>query len=241
MDRDDAGMPDRGDEARQGDTGMIGSETEEPGPGRDTSLTEPDPVTASAEQPKTTVAMSEGDPMATRLGSHVEGAGVIGYDVAAAEEGTTQATPAEDRPGYEPERSGYEPERPVGDAPLTTAPVAATVPLADEHDPGLAAEPVVDQEAYTQVEDAGPSDSAGYADQPLASEPPAFATDDAGPTDRSAVADDPARFGSGDATAAPAGYEGEPGSAGLAQEPAVREGVYDQEADPDRQQRPPEP
>ena len=64
--------------------------------------------------------------MATRLGSHLEGAGVIGYDVAAAEEGATQETPAEDRPGYEPEVSGYEPERPVGDAPLATAPVAAT-------------------------------------------------------------------------------------------------------------------
>ena len=29
---------------------------------------------------------------------------MIGYDVAAAEEGTTQETPAEDRPGYAPER-----------------------------------------------------------------------------------------------------------------------------------------
>ena len=30
MDRDDAGTSDRSEEARQGDTGMIGSETEEP-------------------------------------------------------------------------------------------------------------------------------------------------------------------------------------------------------------------
>jgi hypothetical protein len=94
--------------------------------------------------------MSEGDPMRTRLGSHVEGAGAIGHDVAAAEEGATQETRAEDRPGYEAERSGYEAERPVGDVPLTSAPVAATVPLADERDPGLAAEPVVDQGAYAQ-------------------------------------------------------------------------------------------
>jgi hypothetical protein len=219
MDRDDAGMSDRSEEARQGDTGMIGSESEEPGPGRDTSLTETDPVAASAEGPRTTVAMSEGDPMATRLGSHVEGAGAIGYDVAAAEEGATQETRAEDRPGYEPEqpgheteRSGYEPERPVGDAPLATAPVAATAPLADERDPDLAAEPVVDQEAYAQVEDVGPADSAVYADEPAAPEPPAFATEDAGPIDRSAVAaDDPAR---------------------------APEGVYDQEGDQDSRQRP---
>jgi hypothetical protein len=219
MDRDDTGTPDRGEEARQGDAGMIGSESEEPGPGRDTSLTEPDPVAASAEQPQTTVAMSEGDPMATRLGSHVEGAGVIGHDVATAEEGATQATRADDRPGYEP-------ERPVGDAPLTTAPVAATVPLADQRDPDLRAEPVVDRGSYAQVEDAGPSDSAGYADEPVAHGPPAFATEDAGAPDRSAVAADPARFGAGDAMAAP--------------EPEVQEGVYDQEADQARRQRPPD-
>src|SRR5512132_4507497 len=121
MDRDDAGMSDRSDEARQGDTGMIGSESEDPGPGRDTSLTDPDPVAASTDQPRGTVAMSEGDPMATRLGSHVEGAGLIGYDVAAAEEGATRETPAADRPGYAPER-----------------------------EPDLAAEPVVDQASYEE-------------------------------------------------------------------------------------------
>jgi hypothetical protein len=138
MDRDDAGMSDRSDEARQGDTGMIGSESEDPGPGRDTSLTDPDPVAASTDQPRGTVAMSEGDPMRTRLGSHVEGAGVIGYDVAASEEGTTEETPAEDRPGYEPERS----------ADATT-----TAPTAVDRDPGLATEPVVDRGAYAR--DAG--------------------------------------------------------------------------------------
>src|SRR5262245_20605829 len=134
---------DRDDEARQGDTGMIGSDTEEPGPGRDTSLTEPDPVAAGTDQPRGTVAMSEGDPMRTRLGSHVEGAGVIGFDVAAAEEGTTRETPPEDRPGYEH-------ERPVGDVPAPTAPVAATTPLTDTRDPDLAAEPVVDREWFGQ-------------------------------------------------------------------------------------------
>jgi hypothetical protein len=243
MDRD-AERFDRADETLQGDTGMIGSESEEPGPGRDTSLTDPDPAAASADQPRGTVAMSEGDPMATRLGSHVEGAGVIGYDVAAAEEGATQTTPTEDRPGYEPERSGYEAERPVGDAPTATAPVAATAPLADERDPGLAAEPVVDQGAYDRVEDAGPTDSAGYADEPVASGRPAFATEDAGAADRSAVADDPARFGTGDAMAAPATYTGEEADVTGRPEYADRseggdqEGVYDQEADQARRQRP---
>jgi hypothetical protein len=66
------------------DTGMIGSETQEPGPGRDTALTELDPVEV-AREPAGTVAMSENDPVRTRLGAHVEGAGVIGHDVAAAE------------------------------------------------------------------------------------------------------------------------------------------------------------
>jgi hypothetical protein len=127
MDRD-ATNTDRSDEARQGDTGMVGSEAEEPGPGRDTSLTDPDPVAASTDQPRDTVAMSEGDPMRTRLGSHVEGAGAIGYDVAASEEdAAVQEAPAEDRPGYEPERSGSGSE-------------------------GLAAEPVVDQGAYEAEE-----------------------------------------------------------------------------------------
>jgi hypothetical protein len=74
MDRD-AEKADRQDQALQGDTGMIGSESEEPGPGRDTSLTDPDRVAASTDQPQGTVAMSEGDPMRTRLGSHVEDAG----------------------------------------------------------------------------------------------------------------------------------------------------------------------
>jgi hypothetical protein len=229
MDRD-AGKSDRADETLQGDTGMIGSESDEPGPGRDTSLTDPDPAAASTDQPRGIVAMSEGDPMATRLGSHVEGAGVIGYDVAAAEEGATRATPAEARPGYAP-------EQPVGDAPMTTAPVAATTPTAFDRDPGLAAEPVVGQGAYPEpgdvggatgarvagpgaaapaerVEDAGPSDASVFADEPTAPERSAFATEDVGSADRSAVADDPARYGAGDAAPAAAGSEADLSRAG---------------------------
>jgi hypothetical protein len=53
-----------------GDAGMIGSEAEEPGPGRDTALTEPDPAASGADQPRETVAMSDQDPVRTRLGAH---------------------------------------------------------------------------------------------------------------------------------------------------------------------------
>jgi len=199
MDRDDAGMSDRGDEARQGDSGVIGSESEDPGPGRDTSLTDPDPVAASTDQPRGTVAMSDDDPMRTRLGSHVEGAGVIGYDVAASEEGAaTQETPAEDRPGYDPERPGGE------TAAAWDGPAAA--------DAGLAAEPVVDQDAYAR--------DAGLTGAPAGDQ--ASYERDAGV----APVQDPAGYGAGDAMAdtsgagpagvAGAGYEGEPGGAGMA-------------------------
>jgi hypothetical protein len=205
MDRD-ADSFDRSDEARQGDTGMIGSETEEPGPGRDTSLTDPDPVAASTDQPRDTVAMSEGDPMRTRLGSHVEGAGVIGYDVAAAEEDAVQETPAEDRPGYEPERSGSE---------------------------GLAAEPVVDQGAYEgdlpETYTGEEADVAGrpeYADrgeggaEPLYQEEPQR-MDRSGGGGSLFTDEEPERLD-------------RPGP----QEPGVQEGIFDQEADEARRQRP---
>jgi hypothetical protein len=205
MDRD-AGQSDREEQARQGDTGMIGSEAEDPGPGRDTSLTDPDPVAASTDQPRGTVAMSEGDPMRTRLGSHVEGAGVIGYDVAGAEEGATQQTPPEDRPGYEPERT----------AGGTAAAAAAAAPLASERDPGLAG---------GRVEDVGPTGGAGLTGDPATTGSSAWTTEDTGAVDRSVVAEHPAGYGAGDAAAGyagqpgrtgAAGYEGEPGGAGLA-------------------------
>lgn len=240
MDRDDAGMSDREEEARQGDTGMIGSESEEPGPGRDTSLTDPDPVAASTDQPRGTVAMSEGDPMRTRLGSHVEGAGVIGYDVAASEEGVTQETPADDRPGYEPERPGGG---------------------AAERDPGLAAEPVVDQGAYEREPggvggagyegEPGGAGMAGYQEEPGQDAPATYTGEEADVTGRPEYAD---RDEGGDQPL----YQEEPqrmdrpGGGGSLftdeeperldrpgpQEPGVEDGVYDQESDQARQQRP---
>ena len=79
------------DEEPPRDTGMIGSDAEEPGPGRDASLTDPDPAAASADQPRGTVGMSDQDPMRTRLGAHKEAAGID--EVAADEE--EQADPAE--------------------------------------------------------------------------------------------------------------------------------------------------
>ena len=54
---------------RSTDTGMLGSDAENPGPGRDTSRTDPDPTAASSEHPTKTVGMSGSDPQRTRLGT----------------------------------------------------------------------------------------------------------------------------------------------------------------------------
>jgi hypothetical protein len=254
MDRDDAGMSDRRDEALEDDAGMIGSESEEPGPGRDTSLTDPDPVAASTDQPRGTVAMSEGDPMTTRLGSHIEGAGTIGYDVAAAEEGATQQTPAEDRPGYEPERSAAD------DLTATAPATAASAPAAYEREPGLAAERVedvgsVDRSTVTETtgyegEPRG-AGTAGYRDEPGQDVPATYTGEETDVTGRPEYAD---RVAGGDQPL----YQEEPqrgdrpGGGGSLftddeperldrpgpQEPGVQEGVYDQEAD--RARRPSE-
>ena len=220
------------DDALHDDDGMIGSESEEPGPGRDTSLTDPDPVAASTDQPRGTVAMSEGDPMATRLGSHIEGAGVIGYDVAASEEGATQETPADDRPGYAP-------ERPAGD--------------------DLAAEPMVDQASYGQEPgrtagyegEPGGAGMAGYQEEPGQDVPATYTGEETDAVGRPEYAD---RVEGGDQPL----YQEEPqrldrpGGGGSLftdeeperldrpgpQEPGVQEGVFDQEAD--RARRPSE-
>jgi hypothetical protein len=57
----------------QADTGMVGSETQNPGPGRDTRRTDPDPAAGGADDPETTTAMSDDDPDRTRLGRHQTG------------------------------------------------------------------------------------------------------------------------------------------------------------------------
>ena len=69
-----AGAPQPTASSGEADTGMVGSETENPGPGRDTRRTDPDPTaTTGADDPETTTAMSDADPDRTRLGSHEPG------------------------------------------------------------------------------------------------------------------------------------------------------------------------
>jgi hypothetical protein len=67
-----AGAPQATASSGQADTGMVGSEAENPGPGRDTRRTDP-AATAGAEDPEATAAMSDPDPARTRLGSHEPG------------------------------------------------------------------------------------------------------------------------------------------------------------------------
>jgi hypothetical protein len=67
-----AGAPQDTTFSGDADTGMVGSETESPGPGRDTRRTNP-AATADAEDPQTTTAMSDTDPARTRLGRHEPG------------------------------------------------------------------------------------------------------------------------------------------------------------------------
>jgi hypothetical protein len=67
-----AGAPQDTTPSGQADTGMVGSETENPGPGRDSRRTDP-AATADADDPETTAAMSDTDPDRTRLGSHKPG------------------------------------------------------------------------------------------------------------------------------------------------------------------------
>ena len=71
-DRPLAGAPQDTTASGQADTGMVGSETDNPGPGRDTRRTDP-AATAGAEDPEATAAMSDPDPARTRLGSHEPG------------------------------------------------------------------------------------------------------------------------------------------------------------------------
>jgi hypothetical protein len=67
-----AGAPQDTTPSGQADTGMVGSETDNPGPGRDSRRTDP-AATAGAEDPEATAAMSDPDPARTRLGSHEPG------------------------------------------------------------------------------------------------------------------------------------------------------------------------
>jgi hypothetical protein len=61
-------------DVRTADTGMLGSDAENPGPARDTSRTDPDPAaTTGAGHAVTITAMSDADPDRTRLGTRERG------------------------------------------------------------------------------------------------------------------------------------------------------------------------
>ena len=62
-------MQDENETDRPTDTGMLGSDAEDPGPGRDTRPTDPDPAATSSEHPTRAVGMSGSDPERTRLGT----------------------------------------------------------------------------------------------------------------------------------------------------------------------------
>jgi hypothetical protein len=57
---------------RTADTGMLGSDTDNPEPGRDTRRTDPAATTGTGH-PVTTTAMSDADPDRTRLGTRERG------------------------------------------------------------------------------------------------------------------------------------------------------------------------
>ena len=81
MDRDD----------RSTDTGMLGSDAENPGPGRDTRQTDPDPAETSSERPTSPVDMSGSDPERTRLGTQE----TSGRPLAGAPQATTSSGQAD--------------------------------------------------------------------------------------------------------------------------------------------------
>jgi hypothetical protein len=59
---------------RTADIGVLGSDAEDPGPGRDTRRTDSKPAAATAaDDPETATAMSDDDPDRTRLGTHEPG------------------------------------------------------------------------------------------------------------------------------------------------------------------------
>ena len=57
---------------RTTDTGMLGSDADNPGPGRDIRRTDP-AATPGADDPVATAAMSDAEPDRTRLGRHEHG------------------------------------------------------------------------------------------------------------------------------------------------------------------------
>jgi hypothetical protein len=170
--------------------------------------------------------MSEGDPMRTRLGSQIEGAGAIGYDVAAAEEGAaTQETQAEDRPAYEPEQTA-DPSPGVaaaGERVDDAGPADRSMFAGYEGEPGGAGMAGSDQgqdvpETYTS-EEAEVTGRPEYAERTEGGDQPLYQEE----TQRM---DRPGGGGSLFTDEEPERLD-RPGP----QEPGVQEGVFDQESD----------
>ncbi len=119
MDRDD----------RTTDTGMLGSEAENPGPGRDTSRSDPDPAATSTEHPTRSVGMSGADPQRTRLGSQETGRRLLaGAPQDAPAPAATPAAPTPNQPP-QPMRAIRRP-RPCP-TPTRTGPGSAATSLAN--------------------------------------------------------------------------------------------------------------
>ena len=94
---------------RPTDTGMLGSDAEKPGPGRDTRQTELDPAETSSEHPTRTVGMSGSDPQRTRLGTQE----TSGRPLAGAPQDTTSNGDADTgMVGSEAENPGPGPRQP---------------------------------------------------------------------------------------------------------------------------------
>jgi hypothetical protein len=128
------------------DTGMLGSDTENPGPGRDTRQTDPDPAAASSEHPTQTVGMSGADPERTRLGTQeTSGRPLAGAPQAMATSGeadTGMVGSETDNPGPGRDTRRTDPAATVGtDDPEATAAMSDTDPARTRlgsHEPGPA-------------------------------------------------------------------------------------------------------
>jgi hypothetical protein len=104
---------------RPTDTGMLGSDADNPGPGRDTHQTDPDPAATSSEHPTRTVGMSGADPERTRLGTQE----TSGRPLAGAPQDTTSSGQADTgMVGSETENPGRVATRAGPTPPLPPAP-----------------------------------------------------------------------------------------------------------------------
>jgi hypothetical protein len=131
---------------RPTDTGMLGSDAESPGPGRDTHQTDPDPAATSSEHPTRTLGLSGADPERTRLGTQE----TSGRPLAGAPQDTTSSGQADtgmvggetDNPGPGRDTRRTDPAATAGtDDPEATAAMSDPDPARTRlgsHEPGPA-------------------------------------------------------------------------------------------------------